>query len=49
MALLGVWNWRGTTGQGGKVALPDFEVVALNDRVEVVASARRPASTSLAR
>ena len=32
VALLGVWNWRGTNGDGGKVALPDWESVALNDR-----------------
>jgi len=32
LAVLGVWNWRGTNDQGGKVALPDFEVVALNGR-----------------
>src|SRR5262249_23054861 len=24
IALLGVWNWRGTNGVGGKVALPDW-------------------------
>lgn len=32
VALLGVWNWRGTNGDGGKVALPDWESVALNGR-----------------
>jgi Domain of unknown function (DUF3854) len=32
IALLGVWNWRGTNGDGGKAALPDWEQVALNDR-----------------
>jgi len=32
VALLGVWNWRGTNGDGGKTALPDWESVALNDR-----------------
>ncbi|MEN6356545.1 MAG: DUF3854 domain-containing protein [Armatimonadota bacterium] len=30
--LLGVWNWRGSNDVGGKVALPDWEMVALNDR-----------------
>lgn len=30
--LLGVWNWRGTNEQGGKVALPEWESIALNDR-----------------
>src|SRR5215467_12780213 len=32
VALLGVWNWRGSNEHGGKVALPDWESVALNDR-----------------
>ncbi|MDP9244149.1 MAG: DUF3854 domain-containing protein, partial [Chloroflexota bacterium] len=32
IALLGVWNWRGTNDLGGKVALPDFESIALNGR-----------------
>ncbi|MGC4105372.1 MAG: DUF3854 domain-containing protein [Thermomicrobiales bacterium] len=32
IAVLGVWNWRGTNAQGGTVALPDFEVMALNGR-----------------
>lgn len=32
VAILGVWNWRGTNGDGGKVALPDWEQIALNDR-----------------
>lgn len=32
VALLGVWNWRGSNGQGGKVALPDWESIALNGR-----------------
>lgn len=32
IALLGVWNWRGTNENGGKVALPDWESIALNDR-----------------
>jgi hypothetical protein len=32
IALLGVWNWRGTNEQGGKTALPDFEAIALNGR-----------------
>ncbi len=33
VALLGVWNWRGTNTRGGKVALPDWESVALNGRL----------------
>jgi len=32
VALLGVWNWRGTNEHGGKVALPEWEHIALNDR-----------------
>jgi len=32
IALLGVWNWRGRNPHGGKVALPDWEAVALNGR-----------------
>jgi putative DNA primase/helicase len=35
--LLGVWNWRGTNEHGGKVALPDWESIALNDRVVYIA------------
>ncbi len=37
VALLGVWNWRGTNEQGGKVALADFESIALNGRAVVLA------------
>lgn len=36
VALIGVWNWRGTNVDGGKVALADFEDVALNGRVVYV-------------
>jgi len=32
IALLGVWNWRGTNDQGGKTALPDWESIALKER-----------------
>jgi hypothetical protein len=32
IALVGVWNWRGTNEHGGKIALPGWEYVALNDR-----------------
>jgi hypothetical protein len=32
VALLGVWNWRGTNEQGGKMALPEWEYIALNGR-----------------
>jgi hypothetical protein len=37
VAVLGVWNWRGTNEQGGKAALADWEVVALNDRRVLIA------------
>jgi len=37
IALLGVWNWRGTNTLGGKVVLPDWESIALNDRVAYIA------------
>jgi hypothetical protein len=37
IALLGVWNWRGTNGLGGKTALPDWEQVALNNRAVYLA------------
>jgi hypothetical protein len=32
VALIGVWNWRGTNEHGGKLALPEWESVALNGR-----------------
>jgi putative DNA primase/helicase len=31
VGLAGVWNWRGTNGDGGKVLLPDWEWVALKE------------------
>jgi len=37
IALLGVWNWRGTNEHGGKTALPDWEVIALNGRQVFIA------------
>lgn len=36
VALLGVWCWRGTNELGGKVALPDWESIALNGRDVVI-------------
>ncbi|MGB8020921.1 MAG: DUF3854 domain-containing protein, partial [Candidatus Nanopelagicales bacterium] len=36
IGLTGVWNWRGTNGAGGKVALPDWQDVALNGRQVLV-------------
>ncbi len=32
LALIGVWNWRGTNDRGGKTLLPDWNYVALNGR-----------------
>jgi len=32
IALLGVWNWRGTNEVGGKTVLADFEAIALQGR-----------------
>ncbi len=32
IALLGVWNWRGSNEQGGKLALADWEYVVLSGR-----------------
>lgn len=37
VALLGVWNWRGTNAFGGKAALPEWESIALNDRIVYIA------------
>jgi hypothetical protein len=37
LALLGVWNWRGTNGLGGTTALGDWEVVALKGRQAYIA------------
>lgn len=33
ISLPGVWNWRGMNKSGGKVAVPDFEDVAWNERM----------------
>jgi hypothetical protein len=30
IALLGVWNWRGTNDHGGKALLPAWDYIALN-------------------
>ncbi len=32
VALVGVWNWRGTNEHGGKTALAEWESIALNGR-----------------
>lgn len=37
VSLSGVWNWRTTNPSGGKVALPDWQDVALNGRRVVLA------------
>lgn len=37
LALLGVWNWRGTNEDGGRVALADWESVALSGRTVYLA------------
>ena len=37
IALLGVWNWRGSNDAGGKTVLPDWESIALNDRLVYIA------------
>ncbi len=37
ISLSGVWNWRGTNRQGGKCALGDWDVIALNGRELLVA------------
>lgn len=37
VSLSGVWNWRATNSSGGKVALPDWQDVALNGRRVVLA------------
>jgi Domain of unknown function (DUF3854) len=37
VALAGVWSWRGKSVNGGKVAVPDWHDIALNDRKVVIA------------
>jgi len=37
IALLGVWNWRGTNEHGGKTALAEWENIALNGRTVTIA------------
>jgi hypothetical protein len=52
VALLGVWNWRGTNEQGGRAALACFESIALNARRVFVAydsDAERKPEVGLAR
>lgn len=36
VGVIGVWNWRGSNAQGGKVALADWELIALNDRITYI-------------
>src|SRR6185437_8864717 len=33
VSLSGVWNWRGANDVGGKLALPDWDSIALNERL----------------
>jgi hypothetical protein len=37
IALSGVWNWRGTNDMGGKTAIGDWNDIALNGRLVVLA------------
>jgi hypothetical protein len=37
VALVGVWNWRGSNLAGGKVALADWHDIALNGRRVIIA------------
>jgi hypothetical protein len=37
ISVSGVWNWRGTNGRGGKVALPDWNDVAIEESEFVLA------------
>jgi hypothetical protein len=37
VALAGVWSWRGKSVNGGKVAVPDWHDIALDDRKVVIA------------
>jgi len=37
VALPGVWSWRGKNPHGGKVAVPDWHDIALNDRRVILA------------
>lgn len=37
IGLTGVWNWRGKNDAGGKVAIPDWQDVALNGRQMLIA------------
>jgi hypothetical protein len=35
--VIGVWNWRGTNGEGGTTALGDWEAIAFNGRTAYLA------------
>lgn len=37
VSLSGVWNWRGTNELGGKMALADWELIPLNERLVRIA------------
>lgn len=54
VALLGVWNWRGSNEQEGKTALADWEAIALNERPVYIAfdsdvTSKKPVRSALAR
>ena len=54
VALLGVWNWRGSNAQGGKLALADWDSIALAGRKVYVAfdsdvCEKKPVRTALSR
>jgi hypothetical protein len=54
IAIAGVWNWRGSNDNGGTVALPDWEHIALNDRTVYLTfdsdvTAKPPVQHALAR
>ncbi len=53
VSISGVYGWRGTGERGGRTALPDWEVVALNGRAVIVAfdsdAARKPDVAEAAR
>ncbi len=54
IALLGVWNWRGTNEHGGRTTLPDWDGIALKGRIVYVvfdsdAASNRSVQTAMIR
>jgi hypothetical protein len=48
VAILGIWNWRGSNSQGGTTALPAWENVALNHRpVYLAFNLSQPAASAV--